>query len=94
MENNNKPFIITMAEMRQEISAVVNKYMPSVPSDIIADTLSLLINSLRQNGQTQLTEALQLYQQLQEAPQQEVVEDDNTEEVSTQDELRDTEVNE
>ena len=92
MENNNKPFIITMAEMRQEISDAVNKYMPLVPSDIIADTLSLLINSLRQNGQTQLTEALQLYQQSQEV--QEVVENADNTEVSSQDELRDTETDE
>lgn len=89
MENNNKPFIITMAEMRQEISDIVNKYMPLVPSDIIADTLSLLINSLRQNGQTQLTEALQLYRQ-----SQEVVENADNTEISSQDELRDTETDE
>ena len=89
MENNNKPFILIMAEMRQEISDAVNKYMPLIPSDIIADTLSLLINSLRQNGQTQLTEAIQMYQQ-----SQEVVENADNTEVSSQDELRDTETDE
>lgn len=95
MGNNNteKPFILLMGEMKEEISQVVNKYMPVMPSDIIADYLVILTNSLRQNGQNQLQEAIQLYQQ-QQTPEQEVVEDDNTTEVSTQDELRDTEINE
>lgn len=101
MENNNKPFVLTVIEMKQKISGVINEYMPIVPSDIIADYLTILTSSLRQNAEEQARAAVEVYQRQQEETQRpkivekEVVEDGtDSAEVSSQDELRDSEADE
>lgn len=53
----DKPIIIAISEMKEDVTKTVNKYVNEIPAEIIADTIDKISAELRLIAQQQLAQA-------------------------------------